>query len=79
MYNVNGFSELFMHYFNSKALVESKMPYHYKLSVDSATVSDKKDSPKRMLIVLTSTIATFFFVLFLLLITQYFTRLIKKD
>lgn len=44
--------------------------FNHKFVVESAVVADKKDKPKRMIIVLVATLATFLFALFTLLIRE---------
>lgn len=51
--------------------------FTHKFIVERAVVADKKDKPKRMIIVLLSTMGTFFFMVFLLLINERFKELKK--
>ena len=51
--------------------------FTHKFVVEKAVVADKKDQPKRMIIVLLATIGTFFFSIFALLIFEKFKELKK--
>lgn len=51
--------------------------FTHKFIVERAVVADKKDKPKRMIIVLLSTMGTFLFMVFLLLINERFKELKK--
>ncbi|MBI1836579.1 MAG: hypothetical protein HYR91_04870 [Flavobacteriia bacterium] len=51
--------------------------FTHKFVVEKAVVADKKDKPKRMIIVLLSTIGTFFFMIFILLILEKYKELKK--
>ena len=52
--------------------------FTHKFIVERAVVADKKDKPKRMIIVLLATMGTFFFMTFLLLINERFKELKKQ-
>lgn len=52
--------------------------FTHKFIVERAVVADKKDKPKRMIIVLLATLGTFFFMTFLLLINERFKELKKQ-
>ena len=64
-------------YINAKTLATENMVYSYKFIVDKAKASDKKYTPKRMIIVIVSTIAAFFMALVLLIVGDYFSQLFK--
>ena len=51
--------------------------FNHKFIVESAVVADKKDKPKRMIIVLLSTIGAFVFVIFALLVKDRIAELRK--
>lgn len=63
-------------YQQAKVDAEQNLPYKY--IVDKAYRSDRKATPKRMIIVLASTVSTFFLALLLLVIADTL-RLKKKD
>ena len=52
--------------------------FTHKFIVERAVVADKKDKPKRMIIVLLATLGTFIFMVFLLLINERFKELKKQ-
>lgn len=52
--------------------------FTHKFIVERAVVADKKDKPKRMIIVLLAAIGTFVFMIFLLLINEKFKELKKQ-
>lgn len=52
--------------------------FTHKFIVERAVVADKKDKPKRMIIVFLATIGTFIFMVFLLLINERFKELKKQ-
>ncbi len=52
--------------------------FTHKFIVERAVVADKKDRPKRMIMVLLATLGTFFFMVFLLLINERFKELKKQ-
>jgi tyrosine-protein kinase Etk/Wzc len=51
--------------------------FNHKFIVERAVIADKKDKPKRMIIVLLATIGVFIFMVFLLLINERFKELRK--
>ena len=51
--------------------------FNHKFVVERAVVADKKDKPKRMIIVLLSTIGAFIFMVFALLIKDRLNELKK--
>jgi uncharacterized protein involved in exopolysaccharide biosynthesis len=51
--------------------------FNHKFVVEKAVVADKKDKPKRMIIVLLSTIGAFVFIVFALLINERIKELRK--
>ena len=51
--------------------------FNHKFVVEKAVVADKKDKPKRMIIVLLSTIGAFLFMVFALLISDRLKELKK--
>lgn len=51
--------------------------FTHKFVVEPAVVADKKDKPKRMIIVLLSTMGAFFFIIFALLVKERFAELRK--
>jgi uncharacterized protein involved in exopolysaccharide biosynthesis len=51
--------------------------FNHKFVVEQAVVADKKDQPKRLIIVLLSMIGTFVFMVFALLITDRIKELKK--
>lgn len=52
--------------------------FTHKFIVERAVVADKKDKPKRMIIVFLATVGTFVFMVFLLLINERFKELKKQ-
>jgi LPS O-antigen subunit length determinant protein (WzzB/FepE family) len=52
--------------------------FTHKFVVERAVIADKKDKPKRMIIVFLATVGTFFFAVFILLINQRFKELKKQ-
>lgn len=52
--------------------------FSHKFIVERAVVADKKDKPKRMIIVLLATMGSFIFMIFLLLINERFKELKKQ-
>lgn len=52
--------------------------FTHKFIVERAVVADKKDKPKRMIIVFLATVGTFIFMVFLLLINERFKELKKQ-
>ena len=76
-YNADYFSKFMGSYINAKAQLKQNMPYSYKFTVDRAQVSDKKHSPKRAIIVIVSTLMTFLFALMMLIMNDYFRKLLK--
>jgi tyrosine-protein kinase Etk/Wzc len=56
---------------------DAKAVFNHKFVVERAVVADKKDKPKRMIIVLLSTIGGFVFIVFALLITDRINELRK--
>lgn len=52
--------------------------FTHKFIVERAVVADKKDRPKRLIIVLLATMGTFIFMVFLLLINERFKELKKQ-
>lgn len=52
--------------------------FSHKFIVERAVVADKKDKPKRMIIVLLATMGSFIFMVFLLLINERFKELKKQ-
>ncbi len=79
MNNTVYFGELIRNLINSKSEVESIIPYQYKFIVSNAKVSDKKDSPKRMLIVVFSALSALFLTIVLLIMQKYFGVLLKDN
>lgn len=51
--------------------------FNHKFVVEPAVVADKKDKPKRMIIVLLSTMGAFFFIIFALLVKERISELRK--
>lgn len=49
--------------------------FNHKFIVEKAVVADKKDKPKRMIIVLLATIGAFIFIVFALLVKERLTEL----
>ncbi len=71
------FSQFMGTYINVHALLKQEMPYSYKFTVDKGKVAEKKFSPKRSVIVIVSTIAAFMMALMLLIMQDYFKKLLK--
>jgi LPS O-antigen subunit length determinant protein (WzzB/FepE family) len=53
--------------------------FNHKFVVESAVVADKKDKPKRMIIVLLATLGTFIFMVFALLLKDRISELRKAE
>jgi uncharacterized protein involved in exopolysaccharide biosynthesis len=53
--------------------------FNHKFVVESAVVADKKDKPKRMIIVLLTTLGTFIFMVFALLLKDRISELRKAE
>ena len=51
--------------------------FNHKFVVEPAVVADKKDKPKRMIIVLLATMGAFFFSIFFLLVKERISELRK--
>jgi uncharacterized protein involved in exopolysaccharide biosynthesis len=51
--------------------------FNHKFVVERAVIADKKDRPKKAIIVLVSTLATFIFMVFALLISERIQELRK--
>ncbi len=51
--------------------------FNHKFVVENAVVADKKDKPKRMVIVLLATMGAFFFIIFALLVRERFREIRK--
>lgn len=51
--------------------------FNHKFVVEPAVVADKKDKPKRMIIVLVATMGAFFFIIFALLVKDRFSEIRK--
>ncbi len=56
---------------------DANAEFNHKFVVEGAVVADKKDTPKRMIIVLLATLGTFFFVIFALLVKDRLSELRK--
>lgn len=56
---------------------DANTEFNHKFVVESAVVADKKDKPKRLIIVLLSTIGAFIFVIFALLVKERIAELRK--
>jgi tyrosine-protein kinase Etk/Wzc len=56
---------------------DANTKFNHKFIVERAVVADKKDKPKRMIIVLLSTLGTFIFMVFLLLVLDKLKELRK--
>jgi uncharacterized protein involved in exopolysaccharide biosynthesis len=56
---------------------DANTKFNHKFIVEHAVVADKKDKPKRMIIVLLSTLGTFIFMVFLLLVLDKLKELRK--
>ena len=52
--------------------------FNHKFVVENAVVADKKEKPKKAIIVLVATISTFIFMIFLLLIQERIKEFRKK-
>lgn len=54
---------------------DANTDFNHKFIVEQAVVADKKDKPKRMIIVILSTIGAFVFIIFLLLVKERISEL----
>ena len=57
---------------------DAHTPFNHKFIVESAVVADKKDKPKRMIIVLLAAIGAFVFSVFILLVRERISELRKS-
>jgi len=69
-------SDMQQKYAEAKVDVEQDLPYKY--IVDSATPSEKKATPKRMIIILVSTLSAIFFALLFLIILDSVRKALKS-
>jgi uncharacterized protein involved in exopolysaccharide biosynthesis len=51
--------------------------FNHKFVVEHAVVADKKDKPKKLIIILLATLGTFFFMIFVLLVSDRLKELKK--
>jgi cell division FtsZ-interacting protein ZapD len=77
-YESENLAKLRTNLYDAKSQLTQGNPYFYKFVVEHAKISDKKDSPKRLLIVLLSTLSAFLFTFMVLVLKKNISNTFKE-